>query len=297
MKLSPLFESKKFEKQVFPEKVDLSLFQDSKFQFPIIDKNCKITSIGSCFARNISTYLLKNGYNYLIKEYPYSQASAHWEQVFNTACIRQIFEYSFNVNWSPIERWWSKGNWVQDPFRQNILYKKETAEEDFERHRKAAFEVLAEAEIIILTLGLIEVWRDKRDKYTYYRVPSPEKYNCEIHEFHLQTVDECLSDLEKIHQIIHRHNSDVKIIVSVSPIPITCTFRENTDVVSANAFSKSTLRTAAEYFINKHDNVFYFPAYEIVTQAIPDPNQEDNIHPKQSTIKKVMETFEFQYCK
>jgi len=57
-----------------------------------------------------------------------------------------------------------------------------------------------------------------------------------------------------------------KIIFTLSPIPMAFTFSEN-DVVVANRYSKSLLRSSIENFID-NKNVFYFPSFEIVFDSI-----------------------------
>lgn len=290
-----IWDFKKFKHQSYPSEIDLSFFKKNKNGIPLINKQTKITSIGSCFARNIAIYLISRQYNYLVTENPFQEASAHWDQVFNTACMRQVFEYTFNDDWRPMVRWWPKGEMVQDPFRRNILYKKETCKQNFACHRRKSYEALTEAEIIILTLGLIETWRDRRDKMTYYRVPSPKIYDPNIHEFYVQNIQDCQRDLNEIHRIVKQHNPKAKIIVTVSPVPLFATFRMDVNAVTANSLSKSTLRVAAEYFIQHHENVYYFPSFEIVTQGIPNPYEKDNRHVTEDTINKVMEVFESQF--
>ena len=258
---------------------------------PLINKITPISSMGSCFARNIAIYLMQNHYNYLVTELPFQQASAHWDQVFNTACMRQIFEYTFLDKWNPVVRWWEKGNVVQDPFRRQILYNKESCFTDFEKHKRCSYNALYGAKTIILTLGLIETWRDKRDKMTFYRVPSPQFYDPDIHELHIQSTVECIADLNQIHELLSKNNPEASLIVTVSPVPLVATFRKDVDPITANSFSKSTLRVAAEYFANSHENVYYFPSYEIITNVMKNPYEQDNRHIKPEAIKEMMEIF------
>jgi len=287
-----IWDFKKFKHQKYPENISSNYFREKSASDKLITSETPIASIGSCFARNVAKYLIQNGYNYLITEKPFQQASAHWEQVYNTASIRQIFEYTFTDRWNPLVRWWPKGEHVQDPFRRNILYSNNTYKEDFQRHKQASFAALSKAEVIIITLGLIETWRDKRDKMTYYRVPSPRIYDSNIHEFYIQTVDDCLKDLHDIYKIVNQHNPDCHLIVTVSPVPLFATFRMDTDVINANMLSKSTLRVAAEYFTHQYENVYYFPSYEIVMQGVQKPFEDDNRHVTKETIAEVMGVFE-----
>lgn len=292
-----IWDYKKFVHQPYPATITPALFTDGREVLDLIDVNTPIASMGSCFARNVAKYLMQRDFNYLVTEEPFEQASAHWDQVFNTACMRQIFEYSLTDDWHPATRWWPKGEHVQDPYRRDILYPSDACKEHFERHRAASREALTQAEVIILTLGLIETWRDKRDGMTYYRVPSPSVYDPDIHEFYVQTVPDCLEDLNRIYALLATHNPDARLVVTVSPVPLFATFRMDVDVASANMLSKSTLRVAAEYFAHQHDRVHYFPSYEIVLQAVPDPYEDDNRHVTPETVQTVMEVFETLYVR
>jgi hypothetical protein len=42
---------------------------------------------------------------------------------------------------------------------------------------------------------------------------------------------------------------------------------EKTHVLVSTIYSKSALRAACEEIVNEHQNVFYFPSYEIITGA------------------------------
>ncbi len=133
-----------------------------------ISQSTPIASLGSCFAREIKRRLLQRHYNYLTEE-PHHPAAIHasaaWERVFNTFCLRQIFEYTFE-DWQPALRWWitPESRKVQDPYRRIILYDSlEEAEKDFEQHRKYSKKALQGAKVLILTLGLTEIWQDRED--------------------------------------------------------------------------------------------------------------------------------------
>jgi len=101
-----------------------------------LDRSTLITSMGSCFAREIKTVLVREGYSYIAEEidHPASMhAGAAWERVYNTFSMRQIFEYTFE-DWKPDLRWWESpvSHKIQDPYRRIVLYDSvEEAEQDF----------------------------------------------------------------------------------------------------------------------------------------------------------------------
>ena len=283
---------------------------DGNFPVPA-DTGLKITtstpiaSIGSCFAREIKRRLLQRGYNYLTEEthHPAAvHASAAWERVYNTFCLRQIFEYTFEA-WKPELRWWiaPQSRKIQDPYRRIILYDSmDAAEKDFEQHRQHSRRVLQGAEVLILTLGLTEIWQDRVDG-SVISLPSGPYVNeggeMERYEFKVSRYRENLENLERIHAIMARHNPACNLLVTISPVNLWATFRKDIDVISASCNSKSTLRAAADEFTVRHGNVFYFPAFEMATiyQPLSGLTQfadgRENYHVNKPTVKFIMRHF------
>jgi hypothetical protein len=62
---------------------------------------------------------------------------------------------------------------------------------------------------------------------------------------------------------VKARNPTCRFVVTVSPVPLHATFTGQ-DVVIANAYSKATLRSVAGAFCATHDDVDYFPSYEMV---------------------------------
>jgi hypothetical protein len=287
----------KFPVQYYPLNIKDYYFKKSE-KIPLLNKKTKIVSMGSCFALHIAKYLKKHNYNYLVGEKYFKYlTSADWDMVFNTACIKQIFQYSFE-EFAPIVRWWDRGKVMDDPFRRQISYPKGKHEQELKKHVEASHAVLSQADIVVITLGLVEVWRDKRDLATYWRTPPIHLIDKNIHEFHVMDANECLADLDHVHKLLSKYNPKCKIIITVSPVAMRATFRTDVDPIAANVYSKCTLRSAAGMFADKYDNVFYFPSFEFVIFGFANPFQErDNMHVKQSVIDTMMKFFERRYVK
>jgi len=58
----------------------------------------------------------------------------------------------------------------------------------------------------------------------------------------------------------------MQIVVTVSPVPLMATL-SGEDVVVANTYSKSLLRTVVQESAEAHKNVHHFPGYEIVQNS------------------------------
>lgn len=272
-----------------------------------IDRRTPIASMGSCFAREIRRVLLDEGYNYITEEahHPAAvHASAAWERTYNSFCMRQIFEYTF-ADWQPDLRWWvsPRSQKVQDPYRRIILYDSiEAAEADFARHRQHSRRALEQAEVLILTLGLTEIWEDTVDGSVICLPSGPypnEGGDMGRYRFRVSRYNENLENLEKIYQLMARHNPDCSLLVTVSPVHLWATFRTDRDVISASCNSKSTLRAAVDEFVSRHpENAVYFPAFEMATIYQPlrgiswfAEGKKENFHVNKKTVRFIMENF------
>jgi hypothetical protein len=272
---------------------------------PVVTRATPIASIGSCFAREIKRRLLNNGFNYITEEThnPASiHASAAWERIYNTFSMRQVFEYTFE-SFDPQIRWWKSPDTgrIQDPYRRIILYDSlEKARKDFDLHIMYSRRVLSSARLLIITLGLTEIWEDKLDGSVICLPSGPyvnEGGDMSRYRFRVSRYTENLENMERIHEIMSEHNPDCKLLVTISPVHLWATFRYDEDVITASCNSKSTLRAVADEFTANHNNVFYFPAFEMATIYRPFIGESifadgnENFHINKPTIKFIMNQF------
>jgi len=283
---------------------------DGLYPFPVqtelsISRETPIASMGSCFAREIRKELIKEGYAYISEEvaHPASvHASAAWERTYNTFAMRQIFEYTF-ASFTPDIRWWEApaSGKIQDPYRRIILYDSiPAAEKDFGHHVNCSRRALKSAQVLILTLGLTEIWEDTVDGSVICLPSGPyvkEGGSMERYRFRVSRYMENLENLERIHALMSRHNPDCQILVTVSPVHLWATFREDLDVISASCNSKSTLRAVADEFVSGHLNVHYFPAFEMATIYSMLMGKtyfalgKENFHVNRDTVTFIMKQF------
>jgi hypothetical protein len=264
-----------------------------------------IASIGSCFAREIRKELIEKGYAYISEEeaHPASvHASAAWERTYNTFSMRQIFEYTF-ASFTPDIRWWTApvSGCIQDPYRRIILYDSiPAAEKDFEHHLICSRRALTRARVLILTLGLTEIWEDSMDGSVICLPSGPyvkEGGSMERYRFRVSRYTENLENLERIRALMLRYNPECRLIVTISPVHLWATFRGDMDVISASCNSKSTLRAAADEFVSRHENVYYFPAFEMATIYSMLMGRtylargKENFHVNRETVAFIMEQF------
>jgi len=279
-----------------------------------IDKQTKIASIGSCFAREIRNWLIKNKFNYIVTEnnkmpwesnkifkgdkvLSYEHGSAAWERVYNTFTIKQIIDYTFNDDQLTNRLIGVNINgeyYISDVLRTRIIYKNmNIAHQDIKDHIRCSRNVLSNVNLLIITLGLTEIWEDKISKLIV--ASNPEKYYKLPSNFTFRVSDyqENLSNLNHVYNLLKKHNPTLKILVTVSPVHLLKTYRDDVDVITASCESKSILRAVAGEFSHNED-VYYFPSYEIATvvstldriDAYPDSH-----HVSQELIDIIMDIF------
>jgi hypothetical protein len=153
---------------------------------------------------------------------------------------------------------------------------------------------VAQCRVVIVTLGLVEVWRDKIANVFINTAPIPPALHrhSDRYEFHITNFTENLSNLEHIHTLLSRFgHPDVQVVVTVSPVPLEATFSSE-DVVIANTYSKSILRAAAQEWAATHKNVHYFPSYEIVQNSERKVTWEEDLrHVKGEVVYHIMNLF------
>jgi hypothetical protein len=251
---------------------------------PFIDRTVPITAFGSCFAMHISDYLLSAGYNVFGRNLGLDAHIIRFgEGMVNSFSIRQQFEWALEEREFPENLWFGAH--------------KEIAAVD-PAIRAQTYEIMRATRVFIITLGLSEIWFDKRTDDAFWRAIPAHLFDERIHGFRLSTVEENYSNLVEILRLIRKLCRDASVIFTLSPIPLMATFRP-VSCLTANSVSKATLRVALDQLMrDKKDDesLYYFPSYEIATEFFPDPRIDDNRHVRPEIVAFIMDTFRQHYC-
>lgn len=265
----------------------------------LIEKRTPIASIGSCFAREVKDYLVRNGYNYVqTADGPHARhGSAAWDRVYNTFSLRQEFERALDTFAPRTPAWVLPDGRRLDPYRKGVVWRNPAHQAaDLEAHRRTAREALTRCAALVVTVGLNELWFDRQSGDVFFQVPPRALFDEARHGFRTATVDENLANLERMHALLQAANPGCLVLVTVSPVPLRATFRKQHNVVVSDTESKATLLVATKAFVARHpDTVHYFPSYELVKAAIEAPFEADNRHVKRSTVAQIMRVFEHAF--
>jgi hypothetical protein len=247
-----------------------------------IGKVEKVATAGSCFAQHISRMLQQSGFNYFIAESAeglqpdeatarqFGVFSARYGNLYTARQLVQLFDRAYG-HFLPTEQAWLRldGRYV-DPFRPQIEPEgfASVAEVDVARarHLKAVRRLFEEMDVFVFTLGLTECWESTEDGMVYPLAPGvvASGFDPEKHRFVNFGVREVLEDIRAIVRRLRSVNPEVRILFTVSPVPLIATF-EDRHVLVSTVESKSILRAAIAQVVSEDDSVDYFPSYEIIT--------------------------------
>ena len=275
----------------------------------------KIATAGSCFAQHISRHLQSNGYKVLDLEPPprglsrdfcqkhgFSMYSARYGNIYT---VKQLLQLAQEVagDRKPQNWIWERNGKFYDALRPNIepegFDSIEETVENRQHHISRVKKLFKKLDLFIFTLGLTEMWSHKRSGTIYPTAPGviAGKFDENIYEFKNANHEEIVSDFKKFESVIRklRKGESFKILLTVSPVPLTATASKN-HILVANTCSKSILRSVASE-LSTSSNIDYFPSYEIVTNPrnISLAYEENLRSVKDETIETVMKHFFAQH--
>ncbi|MBV8370893.1 MAG: GSCFA domain-containing protein [Candidatus Eremiobacteraeota bacterium] len=255
--------------------------------------------IGSCFARVIERQLRYRNLNVLSMRYhgelTEAQLGPNGANKFTTASMLNELKWSLAGEPFPDEALVPDGDGYRDLQLAEAVFAVSPARA---RERRAElleyFGRLKDADVVVITLGLVEVWYDHLAQLYLNVTPPLETARRFPGRFSVHTSDyaENRARLAEIVDLLTTHGRPgARIVVTVSPVPLQRTFGD-VDVLSANVYAKSTLRAVAGDLARERANVQYFPSYELVT--VTDRNRAfapDQAHVTEEASEEIVRAF------
>jgi GSCFA family len=263
----------------------------------------KLFAIGSCFARGIEWALIGQGMEVLSRAAEFDSFPAINDELqlgftnkYDTFSIYNELRWALDPNAEfPRNSIVDLGNGTFYDPHTNPALRPGDLDETLRRRElmRSVTRRISKCRVVVITLGLVEVWRDKAaNVFINQVIPDMHRLYPNRYELHVTNFGDNLSNLEAIHALLKQFgHRDARIIVTVSPVPLMATF-SGEDVVVANTYSKSLLRAVAQEWAAKHENVHYFPSYEIVQNSDPTLTwEEDRRHVKGEVLQHIMRLF------
>jgi len=156
-----------------------------------------------------------------------------------------------------------------------------------------------QVEVLVITLGLSEIWYDSLANEPLWRAIPARLYVPGRHKFRRATVAETVDALRELDRLVAKFLPNKQVIFTLSPIPLISTFRDQSPI-TANQASKSILRAALDEFFSDPDiqsrrRYHYFPSYELAFHLFDNPFLPDNRHIRPEVASAILNIFSGAY--
>jgi hypothetical protein len=268
-----------------------------KFKFK---KGTKFFTIGSCFARNVENYLRNSDFQ-LLSEMPVLSGSYYelsggkdrtgYQNVYTPSSVLEVVRLiSAENKYHSIV---GEGEQYFDLLTSGLLPLPNEKVKEIRKGLLKTYANLPDADVLFVTLGYNESWFYVPCNSFINVAPAHIILRRKIDDFKFCSFDfsDVSNMIDEVIVFVHQLNPDCKIVLTVSPVPLSSTF-SRTDVIVANQKSKAILLAVATEMAAKYDFVDYFPSYEIIINSeYTKVFESDGVHVKNEGVKKVMEIF------
>lgn len=252
----------------------------SKWRLP---EDVGFSTYGSCFAQHISRALVSRSVRWidaepapghtpaaLAKAYNYGVYSSRTGNIYTAAQLLYWVNLAVDPGWvQMVDLWDGDDCRVRDSLRPVVeprgFASAHEARLSLRSNALAFRRSITQADVFVFTLGLTEGWENAETQQPYPLCPGTTagRFDQERHVFRNYTYPEIYEDLSEALSLMWSLNPDLKVLLTVSPVPLTATAAASHVLVSTT-YSKSTLRAVAGDLSSGFDAVDYFPSYEII---------------------------------
>ena len=254
-------------------------FEESQVK---IDLGDKYLTMGSCFANSIGSLLEENKLSTMVNPFG---------TIYDPISIARILNYAMDGT-MPSEDSYIETNGTYANLFTHSSFSALNPEEVKLRIQGTLTTVskfITHADWLIITFGTAWVYSYNKSGEIVancHKVPASQftKSLCQS-----EVITEIYQQLDKK---LLEINPNIKILITVSPV------RHIKDTLPKNNLSKSVLRVFSHELESKHDNIFYYPAYELLMDDLRDYRfyKEDMIHPSDQAISYIWEHFIQSYA-
>ncbi|MBN8824403.1 MULTISPECIES: GSCFA domain-containing protein [unclassified Spirosoma] len=237
----------------------------------------RIVTLGSCFAEVIGSRLADHKLTVLNNPFG---------TIFNPVSMAKLLTMALHGNRPDENRYVERdGVWFHYDFHSSLWA---NSQDDLRiklmNCLRTTAEAIQKADFLFLTLGSAVVYRHIE---TGKVVANCHKMPGQLFEKYLYQIDHLRDDMTRLMKTLHKANSSLKIVLTVSPV------RHTRDTLPLNNVSKSTLRVIAHELTIWNNWIVYFPAYELMIDDLRDYRfyEADLIHPNAQAQAYIFEKF------
>ena len=245
--------------------------------------NAQFATYGSCFAQHISRALQARGVAWVNAEpapgrlpaaiaaaFNYNIYSARTANIYTAAQLLYLLAMAAgHLPHDAGEVWETDGRFF-DSLRPAIepggFASRAEALLSRQSMLRALLASVRQADVFVFTLGLTEGWQSRSNGQPYALCPGTAggRFDAGLHAFVNYRAANIRADLEASLAIMQGVNPDIRLLLTVSPVPLTAT-ASGQHVLLATTRSKAVLRGVAGELAEDVGCVDYFPSYEIIT--------------------------------
>lgn len=246
-----------------------------------ISHSSNLITIGSCFSVCMGSRFASNKFHVLANPFG---------TVYNPVAIANLLNYSTRKLY-PEEHTYSQSGelWTNYDFHSSFsdpdkaIVEKRVVEAIDRTH-----DLIKASNVLIITLGTAFVYERVDNGYI---VANCHKQPARYFNKRLLTAQQVVTSLEPILHKLADEQKGLRIILTVSPV------RHIKDTLERNSASKAILRVACDELVSRHEQLHYFPSYEIMLDDLRDYRfyKADMIHPTEVAEDYIWDKFSGTY--
>jgi hypothetical protein len=266
----------------------------------VLSANVQFATYGSCFAQHISRALKARKIGWvdgepaplgtpanLAQAYNYGVFSARTANIYTAKQLLLLLQMAVGDVASGEPETWETGGRFYDSLRPTIEPRGFISQTEAVLSRRTMLRGLRRsverADVFVFTLGLTEGWESVATGQPFAACPGTigGTFDADAHRFVNYRSAAIRADMDAALVILRRLNPGIRMLLTVSPVPLTST-ASGGHVLVATTYSKSVLRGVAGEIAQDDLGVDYFPSYEIITGA---PSKSVFFEPNLRTVK------------
>jgi GSCFA family len=237
----------------------------------------QILSLGSCFAENIGRKLAGSCFDVDINPFGVLYNPVSIANSIGMILDKKVFSASDLFENKELWQSFSHSSLFSDTNVDGCL-------EKINQRLTQASQRMSQVKVLLITFGTAWVFEEKKSGRVVsncHKLPAADFMRRRL------TVSEIVEQYSQVISRLLSNNPALKIIFTVSPI------RHFKDGAHENNLSKSTLLLAVNELQNNHEQVHYFPAYEIMMDELRDYRfyASDMCHPSEQAVEYIWERF------
>lgn len=241
----------------------------------------RILTIGSCFSDAIGSQLTANKFKASVNPFGV---------IYNPLSIHKVIRYIIKNDQIPENTFLQRGDLFlnYDFHSEYAAGNLEDLKDRLATNIQSAHTFLEETQWLILTYGTAWIY-ERRD--THEVVANCHKMPQATFAKSMMTQKRIVDSFQEMFSLLKSFNPSIKIILTVSPV------RHLKETLELNSVSKAVLRTTCHTLSEQHNDVHYFPSYEIMMDDLRDYRfyKSDMIHPSEVAEEYIWQKFVERY--